>query len=335
MTVDIFTAIVTSDTCCVAVVVAFKLLLVVVLGMGMSAIVLTVMQEKNMGMPQTPIYGTLCFGILEQCFLPLFPECQLFHHYIDDGFGIGVPVPGSSHSQNEACLQSLQLAFNAASNLKWSFLQHKNSFNFLNVSLNKISALRGASVHVSSKQPWTCTFSYPVTPVIHLVSPEPYDPWNDAALLLAIFWPLYRRSRHFDSDGSSLCLSYGYAGKIRDINVLNMSPLLERMVDGAYHGFIPFNIGSDSFHNCFFLTDGIYPNFQDLSKEFNNQSLHNKRYTLVGKSLPSEFWRAHSNISTDRSSYTGFQRYHIEQQTCVILHNILVSDRIMGDCKAS
>jgi hypothetical protein len=27
--------------------------------------------------------------------------------------------------------------------------------------------------------------------------------------------------------------SYGYAGKIGDLNVLNMSPLLERMVDGT------------------------------------------------------------------------------------------------------
>jgi hypothetical protein len=49
---------------------------------------------------------------------------------------------------------------------------------------------------------------------------------------------------------------YGYTGNIGDLNVLNMSPLLERMRDGTFHeleeesGVVPFEIDGEQFNKC-------------------------------------------------------------------------------------
>jgi hypothetical protein len=65
-------------------------------------------------------------------------------------------------------------------------------------------------------------------------------------------------------------VSYGYTGNIGDLNVLQQSPLLERMVDGTFHQLeeeaeaVPYSIGPEEFTKCFILVDGIYPKFSWL-----------------------------------------------------------------------
>ena len=67
-------------------------------------------------------------------------------------------------------------------------------------------------------------------------------------------------------------VSYGYTGNIGDLNVLNMSPLLDRMVDGTFHqleqeaGVVPFKINGETFDKCFLLVDAVYPKFSRFVK---------------------------------------------------------------------
>ena len=55
----------------------------------------------------------------------------------------------------------------------------------------------------------------------------------------------------------------GYAGSLSDDNVLYMSPLMEKMLDGSFRSLeeslVPFQIAGESFQRSFCLTDGIYP----------------------------------------------------------------------------
>jgi hypothetical protein len=61
--------------------------------------------------------------------------------------------------------------------------------------------------------------------------------------------------------------SYGWAGSMSDLNVLNASPLLEKFIDGTFaelekdSGVVPFSIGDEDFDTLFVLVDGIYPRF--------------------------------------------------------------------------
>jgi Plant transposon protein len=72
--------------------------------------------------------------------------------------------------------------------------------------------------------------------------------------------------------------SYGYAGCLNNINILNLSPFLEQLVDGlmdgAAHaaGAAPFVIGDEQFNLLFVLVDGIYLDICDLFRGSNPQS---------------------------------------------------------------
>jgi hypothetical protein len=52
-------------------------------------------------------------------------------------------------------------------------------------------------------------------------------------------------------------VSYGYTGNIGDLNVLQQSPLLKRMVDGTFHQLeeeaeaVPFDVGNEEFGRGF------------------------------------------------------------------------------------
>ena len=62
-------------------------------------------------------------------------------------------------------------------------------------------------------------------------------------------------------------LSYGYAGTLNDLNILDLSPFLESLVNGKFAtaesvaGVVPFHIGEEKFQKLFLLVDGIYPKY--------------------------------------------------------------------------
>ena len=135
--------------------------------------------------------------------------------------------------------------------------------------------------------------------------------------------------------------SCGHAGTLNDLNILNLSPFLESLVDGSFaeleESVVPFEIDGERFGKMFVLTDGIYP-----------------PYSRFAKSIPVP-------VTKEEKAYAGFQeaaRKDIERafgvlqikeqwmarpillhkmnaigsrvRTCLIIHNMNVSDRVMG-----
>jgi hypothetical protein len=59
--------------------------------------------------------------------------------------------------------------------------------------------------------------------------------------------------------------SFGYAGLLNDLNILNLSSLLELLVNGTFAELeqssmlVPFEVAGNLFNRLFVLVDGIYP----------------------------------------------------------------------------
>ena len=66
--------------------------------------------------------------------------------------------------------------------------------------------------------------------------------------------------------------SFGYAGSLNDLNILNLSPLLESLVDRSFTELeqssmlVPFEVAGNMFHRLFVLVDGIYPPYSRFVK---------------------------------------------------------------------
>lgn len=64
--------------------------------------------------------------------------------------------------------------------------------------------------------------------------------------------------------------SFGYPGALNDLNILQMSPLVEMMTNGRMErlekSFVPFKVGTESFQKLYFLVDGIYPEYSRFVK---------------------------------------------------------------------
>ena len=59
---------------------------------------------------------------------------------------------------------------------------------------------------------------------------------------------------------------------MNDINILNRSPLTQRLIDGSFVSAeqqskaVPFEINGDEFDEFLILTDGIYPKYSRFVK---------------------------------------------------------------------
>lgn len=141
--------------------------------------------------------------------------------------------------------------------------------------------------------------------------------------------------------------SYGYTGNIGDLNVLAQSPLLERMVDGSFHtleneaSVVPFKIGDQEFTKCFILTDGIYPKFSRFVKGVKEPiTEEEKKYTAWQEGARKDVERAFGVLKCtwqflDRPILKlKLSEVAMRTTCCIILHNMLTADRVMGDPRA-
>jgi hypothetical protein len=139
-------------------------------------------------------------------------------------------------------------------------------------------------------------------------------------------------------------VSYGYAGTLNDLNILNLSPLLGRLVDGSFvelekeAGVVPYNISEEEFDKCFILVDGIYPKYSRFVKGIKEPiSAEETTFTTWQESARKDIERAFGVLKgmwqyLDRPIHShSLIDISARVTTCVILHNMLVSDRIMGD----
>jgi Plant transposon protein/Ulp1 protease family, C-terminal catalytic domain len=142
-------------------------------------------------------------------------------------------------------------------------------------------------------------------------------------------------------------VSYGYPGSMNDINVLNASPLYNRLTDGSFtemenkSGVVPFDVDDDSFRRTFMLVDGIYPKYSrfmgavkqpitDEEKKFSAWQEGARKDVERGFGVLQCRWQAIEHpIHTHNP-----EKIPKMISTCLILHNMCVAERVMGDIDA-
>ena len=138
--------------------------------------------------------------------------------------------------------------------------------------------------------------------------------------------------------------SYGYSGTLNDLNILSLSPLMERLIDGSFEtvevdsGIIPFTVSGEQFKHTWITVDGIYPEYSRFVKGI-KEPMNDKQaqYTKWQEAVRKDVERAFGVLKgawqfLDRSiTLHDLKTISTRVICCLILHNINVSDRVMGE----
>ena len=134
--------------------------------------------------------------------------------------------------------------------------------------------------------------------------------------------------------------TYGYAGSLSDENVMYLSPFLQKMADGSFGNLedhlVPYEIAGEQFNQTFVLTDGIYPMFSCFVKPIKQpMTRKEKRFTKWQESTSKSIERAFGILKerfqwVDRPiQLIDLTEISFRMNSCIILHNMCVSDRVM------
>ena len=134
--------------------------------------------------------------------------------------------------------------------------------------------------------------------------------------------------------------TYGYAGSLNDDNVMYLSPFLQKLIDGSFGNLedhlVPFEIAGQLFDQKFLLTDGVYSLFSRFVKPIKQPMTRmEKRYTKWQESARKSIERAFGILKerfqwVDRPiQLIDLKEISLRMNTCIILHNMCVSERIM------
>jgi hypothetical protein len=141
--------------------------------------------------------------------------------------------------------------------------------------------------------------------------------------------------------------SFGYCGSLNDKTIFDLSPFLEKLVDGTFSakekeaGFMPYKISSKEFNQLYILVDGIYPPFSRFVRGMNVPIYRaEKKFTKWQESTRKDIERAFG-VLQGKFQYMarpiddhGLEQIGKRVKTCLILHNMCVADRIMGSVHA-
>lgn len=135
---------------------------------------------------------------------------------------------------------------------------------------------------------------------------------------------------------------FGSGGSFNDLNVLDSSNLLKMILDGVLEelerdsGAVPYEISGQVFHQLFILVDGIYPRYSRFVRGFKDPLTPEDRvYSSWQEGARKDIERAFGVLQarfqwvsrpTHLMDMEGITR---RMKTCLILHNMGVSDRIM------
>jgi hypothetical protein len=140
--------------------------------------------------------------------------------------------------------------------------------------------------------------------------------------------------------------SYGYSGALNDINVLQLSPLMQRLCDGTFvstevnSGVVPFDIGTFGlqFNHTFMLVDGIYPKWSRFVRGYKEPVTDDERaFTSWQEGARKDVERAFGVFQCKFKAVANPihiidpKKIGVMVRACLILHNMDVSDRVMGD----
>ena len=136
--------------------------------------------------------------------------------------------------------------------------------------------------------------------------------------------------------------AYGFAGTLNDINILNLSPLLASFLDGSFHELesevVPFDIAGMAFNMTFLLVDGIYPKYSRFVKGITEPiGRREKKFTQWQEAARKDIERAFGVLQQAKFQVLArpihtmnLERIGKKVACCLILHNMCVSDRVMG-----
>ena len=134
--------------------------------------------------------------------------------------------------------------------------------------------------------------------------------------------------------------AFGYAGSLNDINIWEQSPLLKSFVDGTFTKDVDFEftINDNTFHHCWLLVDGIYPELSRFVKTIDEPRGQGTRIFAS--------WQEASRKDIERAFGVIQRKFQIQKreleqwflsdiknmvQTTVILHNEMVEHRIKNN----
>ena len=137
----------------------------------------------------------------------------------------------------------------------------------------------------------------------------------------------------------------GFAGTLNDLNTLNLSPLMSRTVNGTFakveKDVVPFEIAEEQFNELFMLVDGIYPSYARFVKGIKQPlTPTEKSFTDWQESARKDIERAFGVLQmqwqcTSRPIFLmKMDAIGNMMAASLILHNMCVSDRVMGNVRA-
>jgi len=142
--------------------------------------------------------------------------------------------------------------------------------------------------------------------------------------------------------------SYGYTGTTNDITVLSLSPLMSRLTDGSFEevekeaAVVPFKIEEEEFNKVYFLVDGIYPSYSRFVRGVKlPSSQREKKFTSWQEGARKDVERA---FGVMKNTWQFLDRPILLHDlkdisnrvvSCLLLHNILVTDRTMREESSS
>lgn len=139
--------------------------------------------------------------------------------------------------------------------------------------------------------------------------------------------------------------SYEYCGMMNDIQIIKLSPLFWRLIDGLFlkvekeSGVVLFDVRSfGSFDHTYMLAVGIYPEWTWFVKSISEPiTVPESRFAFWQSGVRKDVKRAFGNLQ-GRWKAVAYPIHTIAPERigemvtcCLILHNIGISDRVMGD----
>lgn len=135
--------------------------------------------------------------------------------------------------------------------------------------------------------------------------------------------------------------SFGYPGSLNDLNVLGLSPLIEKMTHELLlleRECVPYSISGENFEKLFLLVDGIYPTWSRFVKTVGFPvTPMQKAFSAWQESVRKDIERAFGVLKKRFRVLKNGVRAHILERindqviTCVILHNMQVAERVSGN----
>lgn len=135
---------------------------------------------------------------------------------------------------------------------------------------------------------------------------------------------------------------FGYAGTLNDKTILSLSELYDKLIDGTFLHIeaqcVPYKICDEEFNKMFILVDGIYPQWARFVKGFKEPVFESERkFSEWQESARKDIERAFGNLQQKFQFMSRpiqlIDLHYIGDRvtTCLILHNMCISDRIMED----